>query len=100
MDFAWDSAKSQRNLAERGFGFDAAALIFDGPVIEWCDVRHTWGEARIVAVGVVEKNVSFIDATVKYMINIHTSTMNTCSLEMGQQITSHGRQCSTNIWVS
>ncbi len=54
MDFAWDSAKSQRNFEERGFGFDAAALIFDGPVIEWCDVRDTWGEARVVAVGAVE----------------------------------------------
>jgi uncharacterized DUF497 family protein len=53
MDFEWDAAKSSRNLAERGFGFDAAALIFEGPVIEWCDVRHTWGEARIVAVGAV-----------------------------------------------
>ena len=54
MDFEWDSAKSQRNATERGFGFDAAALIFDGPVIEWCDVRHTWGEARVVAVGAIE----------------------------------------------
>ena len=54
MDFAWDAAKTDRNATERGFGFDAAALIFDGPVIEWCDVRHAWGEARIVAVGAVE----------------------------------------------
>lgn len=53
MDFEWDAAKSRRNAQDRGFGFDAAALIFEGPVIEWCDVRDTWGEPRVVAVGSV-----------------------------------------------
>ncbi|MDB5559467.1 MAG: hypothetical protein JWQ36_2401, partial [Enterovirga sp.] len=28
MEFDWHTAKSERNRAERGFGFDAAALIF------------------------------------------------------------------------
>ena len=51
MDFEWDEAKSDKNNHERGFGFDLAALIFEGPVIEWCDIREEWGEARIVAVG-------------------------------------------------
>jgi len=53
MDFEWDGAKSEKNHRERGFGFDLAALIFEGPVIEWCDVREVWGEARMVAVGSV-----------------------------------------------
>jgi uncharacterized DUF497 family protein len=57
MDFEWDTAKSSCNFDERGFGFDAAALIFVGPVIEWCDVREVWGEARIVAVGAVEEMI-------------------------------------------
>ena len=51
MEFEWDEAKSERNFRERGFGYDAAALIFEGPVIEWCDVREKWSETRIVAVG-------------------------------------------------
>ena len=51
MQFEWDDAKSENNRQERGFGFDFAALIFEGPVIEWCDVREAWGEPRIVAVG-------------------------------------------------
>ena len=54
MDFEWDTAKSDRNWRERGFGYDAAALIFDGPVIEWCDVREDWGEVRVVAIGCVD----------------------------------------------
>ena len=57
MDFEWDEAKSERNSRERGFGFDLAALIFEGPVIEWCDVREDWGETRIVAVGAVREAI-------------------------------------------
>jgi uncharacterized DUF497 family protein len=53
MDFEWDEAKSEKNDRERGFGFDLAALIFEGPVIEWCDIREAWGEPRVVAVGSV-----------------------------------------------
>ena len=54
MDFEWDDAKSAKNRRERGFGFDWAALIFEGAVIEWSDVREAWGEDRVVAVGSVD----------------------------------------------
>ncbi|HEY7300595.1 MAG TPA: BrnT family toxin [Xanthobacteraceae bacterium] len=54
MEFEWDETKSERNRRERGFDFERAALIFEGPVIEWCDIRKDWGEPRILAVGVVE----------------------------------------------
>ena len=54
MLFEWDDAKSEKNRSERGFGFDVAALIFDGPVVEWCDIREPWGEVRVVAIGAVE----------------------------------------------
>lgn len=57
MLFEWDEAKSERNRRERGFGFDFAALVFEGPVIEWCDVRDDWGEVRIVAVGAADGQV-------------------------------------------
>jgi uncharacterized DUF497 family protein len=32
--FEWDLAKSERNLAERGFDFAYAARIFEGDVLE------------------------------------------------------------------
>lgn len=54
MGFEWNEAKSEKNLRERGFGFDVAASIFDGPVIEWSDVREPWGEARVVDIGSAE----------------------------------------------
>jgi uncharacterized DUF497 family protein len=57
MEFEWDQAKSERNRRERGFNFERAALIFQGPVIEWCDIRKDWGEPRIVAIGVVEDDI-------------------------------------------
>ncbi|MGA0594433.1 BrnT family toxin [Enterovirga sp. CN4-39] len=54
MEFDWHIAKSERNRAERGFGFDAAALIFEGPVLEFLDSRRDYGETRIKALGLVD----------------------------------------------
>lgn len=57
MEFEWDEAKSERNRVERGFDFRVASLIFEGPTVEWCDIREDWGEVRIIAVGIVEDRV-------------------------------------------
>ncbi len=57
MEFEWDNAKSDRNRRERGFGFDYAAWIFDGPTIEAVDARRLYGEVRIRAIGRVDDNV-------------------------------------------
>ncbi len=54
MQFDWDLAKHERNIRERGYGFDYAALIFDGRTVEWEDTRFDYGETRIVAVGEIE----------------------------------------------
>ena len=54
MDFEWDEAKSDANLAQRGFGFDFAARIFEGPVIECPDNRRNYGEERTIALGCVD----------------------------------------------
>jgi uncharacterized DUF497 family protein len=66
MEFEWDEAKSERNFRDRGFGYDFAALIFDEPVIEWCDIRENWPETRIVAVGAVEENILAVIYTASY----------------------------------
>ena len=57
MDFEWDEAKSDANLAERGFGFDFAALVFDGLTLEEIDSRQDYGEVRIKAIGDVVGHV-------------------------------------------
>jgi uncharacterized DUF497 family protein len=51
LDFEWDEAKSSRNLRERGFGFDFAALIFETRVLEARDDRADYAEDRIIAIG-------------------------------------------------
>ncbi|MBA3645282.1 MAG: BrnT family toxin [Gemmatimonadaceae bacterium] len=49
--FDWDIAKSDRNLAERGFDFAFASRVFSGVTAEWNDARRDYGEIRRVAVG-------------------------------------------------
>ena len=51
MQFHWDTARNGWNRREPGFGFDLAALIFEGETIEWPDDRRDYGEARIRAIG-------------------------------------------------
>lgn len=57
MEFEWDDAKSDQNPHQRGFGFDYAALVFDGPTIEAVDERRAYGETRIRAIGQVDEDV-------------------------------------------
>lgn len=57
MEFEWDAAKSGQNLRERGFGFDYAACVFDGPTVEALDDRRAYGELRIRAIGEVDENI-------------------------------------------
>ena len=45
--FEWDQAKSDKNLAERGFDFEYACRIFGGDTIEWDDARRDYGERRV-----------------------------------------------------
>lgn len=54
MDFEWDEAKSDARFASDGFGFDVAALVFDGPTLEWPDDRRDYGERRMIALGAVD----------------------------------------------
>jgi len=57
MLFEWDAAKSEKNLRDRGFGFELAADIFSGPVQTAMDERRDYGEQRIIAVGEAAGNI-------------------------------------------
>ncbi|KQP53029.1 BrnT family toxin [Methylobacterium sp. Leaf106] len=64
MDFDWHDEKSETNKAERGFGFDFAALIFLGRTLLKTDDRQDYGEVRVNALGEVDGdiyNVTFTD---------------------------------------
>ena len=62
MRFVWDARKSDRNLRERGFDFEFATQIFDGPTFERPDTRRDYGERRVIALG----NAQDIPLTVVY----------------------------------
>lgn len=51
---AWDPAKSEANLDERGFDFEFATLIFDGPTVEVEDRRRDYNERRMIAIGIAD----------------------------------------------
>jgi uncharacterized DUF497 family protein len=52
--FEWDPRKSTGNLRIRGFDFEFASLIFDGPTLEREDQRRDYGETRFIAVGLAQ----------------------------------------------
>lgn len=54
MQFSWDQQKSTRNLRDRGFDFEFATLIFEGPTLEREDTRRDYGERRMVAIGIAQ----------------------------------------------
>ena len=54
MDFEWDPVKSEANLRDRGFDFEFATLIFEGPTLEREDSRRDYGERRILAIGLAD----------------------------------------------
>ena len=54
MSFTWDPVKSRRNLQERGFDFEFATLVFEGPTLQVEDRRFPYGERRVVAIGIAE----------------------------------------------
>jgi hypothetical protein len=43
--FAWDPGKSALNLRDRGFDFEFATLIFEGPTPERVDDRRDWARS-------------------------------------------------------
>jgi len=54
MEFEHDHEKSEANLRQRGFDFEFAASIFDGPTLEKEDRRRNYGERRMIAVGLTQ----------------------------------------------
>lgn len=59
MDFDWHPTKREHNRKERGFGFDYAARLFAGPVLERVDDRHHYGEVRVQALGEID-GIAFV----------------------------------------
>ena len=52
--FAWDRKTSAQNLRFRGFDFEFATLVFEGPTLEREDNHRDYGEQRVVAIGLAQ----------------------------------------------
>jgi uncharacterized DUF497 family protein len=48
MDFEWDEAKNQQNIAKHGIDFQDAQRIFEKPFLISLDARREYGEERSV----------------------------------------------------
>ena len=53
-DFEWDPEKHQRNIAQRGIGFDAATRLDWGTALIGADDRIDYGEDRIRVDGMID----------------------------------------------
>jgi uncharacterized protein len=54
VTFDWDAAKSDRNLALRGFDFEFASQLFATTYVEFDDSRRDYGERRLAALGLAD----------------------------------------------
>lgn len=66
MEFEWDEAQNQRNIAKHGVSFEKARVIFDGDTLTRVDESYHYDEIREISVGMVEG--------VLFLTVVHTDT--------------------------
>ena len=65
MEFEWDDAKCQQNLAKHHLDFADAWELWEGPHFEWADTRHDYGEIRQVVIGLISDRVCVCVYTIR-----------------------------------
>jgi uncharacterized DUF497 family protein len=53
MRVSYDPLKREKALADRGFDFEDAVVVFDGLTVEVEDTRKDYGEKRIICYGLL-----------------------------------------------
>jgi uncharacterized protein len=53
MKYEWDEAKNRTNVAKRGLSFEDAEQVFAGPCVTFEDNRFTYGEERLITLGLL-----------------------------------------------
>lgn len=51
MNLTWDEPKRQAALADRGIDFADAQQVFARCLYEFEDIRHDYGECRMICIG-------------------------------------------------
>jgi len=58
LEFEWDDGKAAENVRNHGVSFAHAALAFRDPfAVEWIDLRESYGEERIILLGMTSKQI-------------------------------------------
>jgi uncharacterized DUF497 family protein len=65
MRFEWDAAKSDRNVRERGIGFEVAVHALEHVIESAVDRRRDYGEIRIIAKCRYENDVLIVVYTLR-----------------------------------
>jgi len=60
-----DPAKREKTLTERGLDFADAALVFSGVTLEMEDLRHNYGETRVICYGLLEGRMVVVGYTLR-----------------------------------
>jgi len=63
MRVTFDPGKRAKTLAERGLGFEDAAIVFEGTTVEFEDTRKDYGEPRIICYGLLSGRLVVIGYT-------------------------------------
>ena len=63
MELTWDEEKRRSNLVKHGLDFADAHEVFRGAVFIFEDKRHSYGEQRFVALGMLQEIVVVIAFT-------------------------------------
>lgn len=63
MRITYDPIKRRRTLDERGLDFEDAHIVFEGPVHEFEDRRHDYGERRILCFGLFRGRMVLVGYT-------------------------------------
>ena len=54
MRFIWNETKRKANLKKHGLDFADAEQIFSGPVVLFEDKRNSYGEQRMIGIGLLD----------------------------------------------
>jgi uncharacterized DUF497 family protein len=66
VEFEWDGAKAESNVAEHGVDFDTAAEIFEDPNrLVIIDRRRVYGERRYQAIAASHGRIFFVAYTIR-----------------------------------
>ena len=65
MNFEWDARKSDKNLLERGIGFEVAVHALEHIIESSVDRRQDYGEIRIIAKCRYDKDILVVIYTLR-----------------------------------